>query len=56
MIGGDDLEEIWERAITVARMEHPNRYSAHMHNALTPEEGMYAVLYSERQPIRSGQT
>ena len=26
MISGEDLEEIWERAITVARTEFPNRW------------------------------
>lgn len=25
MISGEDLEEVWERAITVARVELPNR-------------------------------
>lgn len=25
-ISGDDLEEVWERAITVARVDLPNRY------------------------------
>lgn len=26
MISGEDLEELWERAITVARVDLPNRY------------------------------
>ena len=25
LVSVDDLEEVWERAITVARVEHPNR-------------------------------
>lgn len=40
-ISGDDLEEVWERAITVARVDLPNRY-------LCARVGMRGVMFGQK--------